>query len=168
MNYPIEHPRYLEARIASFWRRVDKSGGPQACWPWTGSRWKAGYGHLRYDGKTWGAHRFALFLATGSDPGKAHALHSCDNPPCCNPDHIRAGTSYDNMHDAIRRGRLTWRGDKSGEHNGRAKLTAEIVSQIRAEYAAGGIHQRDLARRYGLGQTQLSRIIRREHWDHVP
>src|SRR6185312_561373 len=31
-------------RAVPFWDRVDRSGGPDACWPWTGAINKSGYG----------------------------------------------------------------------------------------------------------------------------
>jgi len=86
------------------WAKVER-GGPSECWPWTGTLTK-GYGHIKVSGKLIYTHRLALSLATGvplSDPRKA--LHRCDNPPCCNPTHLRWGTQAQNIQDAIERQR---------------------------------------------------------------
>lgn len=32
-------------------------------------------------------------------------MHSCDNPPCINPDHLRIGTPLDNAQDRAKKGR---------------------------------------------------------------
>lgn len=89
-----------------FWQWVDKSAGPDACWPWLGKRMKAGYGRYRLRRKTHSAHRHALTVSVGDPPDQgAFAMHSCDNPPCCNPAHLRWGTHQDNMNDRMVRGR---------------------------------------------------------------
>lgn len=88
-----------------FWAKVDKSGGPDACWPWTGCRNRQGYGATTLGGKRTGAHRVALALVTGPIPEGRFACHKCDNPPCCNPAHLYAGTPLDNARDSSRRGR---------------------------------------------------------------
>jgi hypothetical protein len=41
--------------------------------------------------------------------------HSCDNPPCCNPNHFFLGTALDNNGDAKRKGR-TCSGLRNGKH----------------------------------------------------
>lgn len=52
-----------------FWLKVDRSGGPDACHPWMGSRTRDGYGQSRVGAVvTYRAHRVAYFLATGDDP----------------------------------------------------------------------------------------------------
>jgi hypothetical protein len=86
-----------------FWDSVEKK--PEGCWEWKRGRYAQGYGQVFFDGKTTGAHRVAFALAKGSIPAGLHILHSCDNPPCCNPDHLRAGTHRDNADDKIARGR---------------------------------------------------------------
>jgi hypothetical protein len=89
-----------------FWSKVDKSG---ACWEWTASRDCHGYGSFCGPGRqTWLAHRFAIYLATGEHPADSLVLHSCDNPPCCNPAHLRCGTVADNVRDALERGRYRY------------------------------------------------------------
>jgi hypothetical protein len=54
-----------------------------------------------------------------------------------------------------------------GEGHGSAKITAQIVREIRARYAAGGTTHAQLAVSYGLGKSHVAKIIRREVWAHV-
>jgi hypothetical protein len=58
-------------------------------------------------------------------------------------------------------------GDLAGEQNSSAKLTEGQVKEIRERYAAGGIFQRELAAEYGVSQTNVSRILRRDNWQHI-
>lgn len=87
-----------------FWAKVDKSGGGAACWPWKGRRLDAGYGRLVVNGKHVGANRIAYELTYGP-LGGLFACHTCDNPSCCNPAHLFAGTHSDNMADRKAKGR---------------------------------------------------------------
>src|SRR6266542_5251028 len=97
---------------ARFWARVDRSGGPNACWPWTGGRIikGSGYGQFILHGKHTTAHRAAFELTYGAVLPGMQVCHTCDNPPCCNPKHLWVGTPADNMTDRIRKGR----GSKGG------------------------------------------------------
>lgn len=80
----------LEARLAA---KLDKSGGPDACWHWLGAKHRDGYGVI-WDGvTTQKAHRLALRLSGVEPPDrKATGLvvdHLCRNRACCNPAHMR-------------------------------------------------------------------------------
>lgn len=86
-------------RIFSIKTTVDENG----CVLWTGSRNTKGYG--TYSG--WMAHRLSYAVHKGPIPDGLHICHSCDNPPCVNPSHLRADNAFGNMRDAVERGRLT-------------------------------------------------------------
>ncbi len=104
-------PRWPARTVAQrFWAHVDRSAGPDACWPWRGSINPNGYGHFRLKlDERWTvarAHRVALVLGFPGvaeprplDEG-AEALHrnSCERI-CCNPSHLRSGTRTENNHD---------------------------------------------------------------------
>ena len=71
---------------ARFWPKVDKSGGPDACWPWMGGKTQRGYGYFTADGHRTYAHIFSFELENGYSVPEVR--HTCDNPPCCNPAHL--------------------------------------------------------------------------------
>lgn len=89
------------ASLKRFWEKV-KIGAPDECWPWRGARLPAGYGRVKIDGKATLAHRTAYFSANPKAKQRRAIrliLHSCDNPPCCNPAHLRLGSFVDNRRD---------------------------------------------------------------------
>lgn len=147
-----------------FWSHVDRSGGPDACWPWLASCFDAGYGKFAKNQRLHYAHRFAYELAHGSVPDGLFVCHSCDSPSCCNPAHLFAGTHLDNMRDAVSKNR-TCRGPRAtGEKVGTARLTWEKVRAIRAAYESGVVSQHALARQYGVSQSTVWRVVHGEYW----
>src|SRR5215203_6203618 len=108
-----------------FWSKV-KRRGPEECWPWTASTIRHGYGSFRFNGRAWVASRVAYLLANGEFDLSQDVLHSCDNPNCCNPAHLRIGTARENAADmmARRRHRPT---SRRGEKVPAAKLTEDEV-----------------------------------------
>lgn len=149
-----------QSRSERFWAKVDRSGGPDACWPWTACRNERGYGYF-WTGRVAKAHRVAYELSSGLPP-PAHldVCHRCDNPRCCNQTHFFLGTRADNTADMLAKGRGA---DFRGENNGRAKLTAEQVREIRA---TSGL-LREAAARFGVTMAQVSDIRRGKSWAHV-
>lgn len=83
-----------------FWEKVDRAAGVDGCWPWTATRTPQNYG--QFDKR--GSHRVAFELTNGAIPAGLYVLHSCDNPPCCNPAHLSLGTHADNLREAAERG----------------------------------------------------------------
>lgn len=153
-------------RAERFWNRVDRSGGPSACWPYRGKLDDPdparGYGVLhigpRSDNRTLQAHRYAYFLTHGAWP--LICRHTCDTPPCCNPAHLIDGTQADNVRDRDERRRGRWH---EGGANHRAVLGPELGVAILSEYEKGA-RQVDLAARFGVGQSTISAVVRRTHW----
>jgi hypothetical protein len=157
-----------------FWAQVDRSAGPGGCWPWLRRKQKGGYGQLHTAlfgrPRTQLTHVVAFFLHFGWQPCRANGLvvrHTCDNPPCCNPAHLVSGTQKQNVRDAIERGRMRPEHKaRPGAGNGRAKLDDQKVAEIRARLTAGE-PRRALRQEFGIGASVMSRIARRESWDHV-
>ena len=90
------------------------------------------------------------------------AMHSCDNPPCINPKHLRIGSHADNQRDSVEKGRKA-----HGAGHGRATLRDDEVLTMRALYAQGGWTQEGLAKRFGVSKSAVKHILRRRHWRHL-
>lgn len=148
-----------ERATAIFMSRVDRSGGDDACWLWTASASRKGYGYMRWCGKLRRAHRVAWELTNGTIPNGLHVLHNCpggDNPRCVNPNHLWLGTNLDNAIDRERKGRGN---DRRGEKNGRCKLSDSQVAEIRQRHATGGISKTKLAAEYGVSEANIRLIV---------
>lgn len=65
-----------------------------------------------------------------------------------------------------RHSRTTLGKDLRGEKHTGSKLTADQVIEIRRLKAAGWTYPK-LAIKYGMGMTQLCRIVHRKKWAHV-
>lgn len=96
--------------------------------------------------------------------GGVIVMHSCDNPPCVNPAHLSAGSQFDNMRDAVSRGRMR---DRKGEQNGRAKLDVAAVVAIRASVTGRHGERMAIARQYGISSGQVSKILNGDSWGAV-
>lgn len=142
-----------------FWSKV-QCLDPDECWPWCGSFARA-YGAFWLDGKTQQAHRVAYVLSKGEIPEGMMVRHTCDNPPCVNPNHLVLGTNDQNREDMVSRGRSAY-----GENSGNAKLTDQSVSEIRSREGYRGI-QKALALEYGVSQVLISMIRRNKIWKHL-
>lgn len=139
----------LKIAEARFWAKVDKRG-PDECWNWQASRRVGGYGQFSFMKKPILSHRVAYMLANGSIPSGSdyHGVvirHKCDNPSCCNPAHLEAGSQKDNVHDMIKRGRRV-DGTRNGEHHPNALLSNED----RAAIVADSRGHSEVGRAYGV------------------
>lgn len=148
--------RAVEERL---WEKVDRSGGPEACWEFNGARHTFGYGKIGIAGSgPRDAHRLVWELTHGPIPAGMEVCHQCDNPPCCNPDHLFLGSRQDNVQDATHKGRTT-----IGERNPMAKLTWEDVAEIRARHAAGESRS-EIAERFGVTRGTVWLIYSGRTW----
>ncbi len=146
-------------------RRFAPEGGPDECWPFMGSRIKKGYGHLGAGGRGGGmvyAHRVVFEDEYGPIPPGMSVCHTCDFPPCTNPEHLFIGTQADNIRDAVEKGRML-----IGEDNPMTKLSASKVLEIRRRYAAGGVFQWQIAEEFGVTQPTISEIIHCKNWNYL-
>jgi hypothetical protein len=144
--------------LDDFWPSVDRSG--DGCWPWTGNLHPgSGYGRFWLNGRLWRAHRIAYELTYGPIPAGLMVCHTCDNPPCCRPEHLFPGTSLVNMQDKMAKGR-----GNTGVKNGHARLTPALVEAIRHRYATGNISYGKLADEFGLESSHVWKIVNRKQW----
>lgn len=137
------------------------------CWPWNGNINHSGYGVISKGGKKAGvllAHRLSWEIANNQKivRGKA-VLHSCDNPKCVNPLHLRLGTQSDNVRDMQAKGRHVVIHVRGQEHHS-AQFTEKEVIKIRASTKSN----RDLADHYGVHISSIRKIRSRVTWRHIP
>jgi hypothetical protein len=154
---------------AHFWSKVDRSGGPDACHLWTAGRFNTGYGAHKLDGQNRGAHRIAWALTHGPIPLGLWVLHRCDNPPCCNPRHLRLGTPAENSADMAKKRRAR-SGDRAraglliaGERHYQTKMTDALALMVRASREKGSV----LARELGVTPNVICRIRKRHTFRHI-
>jgi hypothetical protein len=152
-----KHGELTPELLARFWSKVDTTGGDNACWLWTGAI-KPGtkYGCFRTGSKIVEyAHRVSLRIALGDAPSAvAVAMHSCDNPPCCNPKHLSWGTHADNVRDMFEKGRAP--GGIS---------SADVVDMLRL--VQGGMTNGQAAAKYGVSARLVSRIRNGKTWRKI-
>ncbi len=162
------HRKFLE----HFCHRIDSSTD---CWNWTGGVnnhfdgiFTGEYGVVWHWGVKFKCHRLSkiIFHHGPTEIGVDQALHTCDNPRCCNPNHIYWGTNKKNTEDCISRGRLH---REIGSQRYNAKLTEEQVQEIIREapnrkYGWG----RAKARKFGVQPTAINNIVKGRRWKQVP
>lgn len=83
-----------------FWAKVKKT---KTCWLWTAVRNQKGYGRIVIGKKLFSAHRIAWSLKHGAIPEGLQLDHTCHNPSCVNPDHLRLATQAQNQSNQKRR-----------------------------------------------------------------
>ena len=158
-----------------FWALVDRSGGPDACWPWIGARTEPGYGlftirrrkdipqglpPLRHS-NTYLAHRVSYVLTIGAIPDGQDVLHKCDNPPCQNSQaHHFLGTTLDNIADRDSKGR-----QMKGERHVSAQLTE---AQAREVYALKNLMPSHIAAaQFPIGPSTVRKIWCKQIWKDI-
>lgn len=71
--------------------KIDASGGPDACWPWTGALLPNGQPTISWHNKQRTAARMVYLVTHEVDlPRGVRVLRTCDNKLCLNPEHLRA------------------------------------------------------------------------------
>jgi hypothetical protein len=135
---------------------------PNGCIEWTKTKTKNGYGQLRVDSKNQYVHRLAASLVYGKS--SLDVLHSCDNPSCINPDHLRYGTARENAADMVIRGRARYI-SHYGENCGTSKLTNANVLQIRE--LAKTMTYPEIGKIFGVHKGHVKKIVNRKAWTHI-
>lgn len=142
------------SEINRFESKINKTN---TCWLWTGGLTE-GYGRFRFNGFMLGAHRFSWRLYRGPIPKDLFVLHSCDVRSCVNPEHLFLGTHTDNVLDAIKK-RHYYGGKK--ERNVPRILNKEQEREVMKLYKETDKTQQIIASLYEVGQSSISRIVRR-------
>jgi hypothetical protein len=129
---------------------VKKNGD---CLEYMGSRID-NYGRVKIggrNGKSILVHRFVYEELIGPVLDKC-VCHTCDNPPCINPEHLFLGTHDDNMEDMAKKGRAY---KTYAEKSGVCKLSKDQIKAIRSDPRK----QIEIAEEYGLSKSHVSMII---------
>lgn len=175
----ITRPQLSEKDIQRFWSRVDKSPGfgPTGdCWKWKDRLKKFDYGHFASKGRVFVASRIMYFLVF-DHWSELLICHSCDNPPCVNPNHLFKGTQKENNDDKITKGRMPMGENHCqvlnpelvlrGERNGCAKLTDDKVRWIRTAYVPRTFGLSMIAEILGVDRSAVWLALKRKTWKHV-
>lgn len=133
-----------------FWNHV-KKGKKNECWEWEGFTDKDGYGKMRTEGTNEGVHRVSFRIHGGNIPKGMKVLHKCNNPPCCNPNHLYCGNQTQNMQDRIKAGNF-----KYGQDHHNSVISDETVKMIKEDTGT----YKFLAEKYGCSASQVGNIKR--------
>lgn len=147
-------------RANDFLSKIDKPA--IGCWVYRGHITKAGYGAYRTPTANKLAHRMMWEIMNGPIPKGMCVCHSCDNPPCCRPDHLWLGTQPENVKDMWSKGRGR-PGTRRGELCNTAKLSASDILNIRLSNKKAS----ELAAIYSVSSVQIRNIQQRKQWRHV-
>jgi hypothetical protein len=158
------------------------------CAIWRGARGGGGYASMWVHGAgCLRVSRVVMMLCGAVLKRGDVVMHTCDNPACVSPHHLRVGSQAENMADRDAKGRAVWRRGQShaaairgalarpevrarmvaaarrGEANSGAKLTDDAVRAIRRD--PGSL--REVGARYGVSYQTVLRIRQRKTWQHV-
>lgn len=142
----IKKDKSVYARLA----KCISIGEKDQCW-----LWKGGFPYPRLSlgdkRRRQRAYRITYQMFKGPISESDIACHVCDNPSCCNPDHIFIGTQKDNIQDCMRKNR---RNLPTNEKHWKARLTNDQIEAIRADTRL----QREIASDYNTDQGYISHI----------
>lgn len=138
------------------------------CILYFGARDGCGYGRhqttMNKKRTTFAAHRLSYQIFVGVIPDGMLVLHSCDKPPCVNPNHLFVGTNKDNARDKMRKGR--GKGFSAcGEKNKNSKLTLSDVKTARHLYFAEARRISEIADFYKVSWDTMKRAVRGITWN---
>lgn len=139
-----EHPRITADDVLL--GRIEKT---DTCWLWAAKKNVHGYGVISVNGSYRMAHRLVYEKLVGPIPKGLNILHSCDNPACVNPAHLRSGSQKENLQDAVERRRMPY-----GEQKSQHKLKTEQVLKIRVDPRPNV----QIAKEYGVSATLIGNI----------
>lgn len=143
--------------VERFLSLIEPGENEDDCWKWLNGKDKDGYGIFYCNWKSFKVHRlsFEIFNNRKIKEGMS-ILHSCDNPECSNPKHLREGTQQENVNDMILRNRQTWN-----------KLTENQVKEIRERYSNGEKNHQKLANEFNVSRRNINWIVNNKSWKHL-
>lgn len=153
-------PQLSSQDIARFWSKVDIRG-PDACWNWTASHTRYGYGAFGIRDKWFLSSRISFFYAHPDKDQSLEVLHTCDNRACVNPRHLYCGTQQQNIQDAVVRNRIA-----TGVRLPHCVLSDQDIRDIRAAHKKG-TSQSHLSRQFGVTSGHVSQILSGKTRKHV-
>jgi len=158
------------------WAHIDWFGKDiNECWNWLGPVKKYGYGRIQISTQK-GKIRVIASRLVAYDVGLLPKLeyeghqsgttirHICDNPKCCNPNHLLLGTQKDNIIDRRDRNRANV---PCGSRSGLAKLTEADIPIIKELHLTLNMTKKDIGRLFGVSDVAIFKIINRETWRHA-
>lgn len=122
-----------------------------------------GYTRIRYNGKHERLFRVIYQMKYGKIPKGMLIRHKCDNPSCCNIEHLEIGTPKDNVTDMIQRGRDKYhckRPEMNGVNNASSKLNEEQVKEI----YLSKLSSYKLSKKFGVSKTTIILIRHKKIW----
>lgn len=136
------------------------------CWEWKKACTRAGYGLIGSGRTLIYTHRLSYETHVGPIPEGHHVCHKCDNPKCCNPEHLFTGTDADNLGDMRSKGRGHAFEIKVGSEHHSAKLNESQVQKIRALRETGATHAK-IAAAFSVSKSTICAICKGRVWTHV-
>ena len=152
--------KYISTPSEIFDRHCVK-GAINDCWPWNGYITPNGYGQTRIGGrgsKATLAHRLSWLVNVGEISDGMHVLHKCDNPPCCNPNHLFLGTNLDNIMDRVAKNRSNrWISTAPREKHPKTKILKDELEQMLL-MRENKVKVVDIAKQFNITKEHCSRL----------
>lgn len=146
---PSPIPFLTERQESRLLSRLDKTG---TCWIWTGECKDKGYGDISLNGKHYFVHRVMYAIHYGVDPGNFMVDHTCNTRACCNPKHLELVTPKENTQRMMAQGRhYTGQGNTIVPMKYHHQIVDDVISQRKT--------MKQLAKKYGVGRSCISRIV---------